>query len=388
MVSDRARAGKSTLGEIVGRTLLPHHLARWALRRTGRRSEATADADAQLLLYSRMLPGGFLHFGYFDDPDTPPEEVSFALLERAQLRYAERVAELVGPPPGTLLEAGCGMGGMLGVFRARGHEVTGLTPDRFQIDHLRRTLPDVPILHCRFEELDEEHVRKPGACRFDNPNADRFSRENVESRSIVTSKSSFTTRHDHGNDRYLGYFDKIVHAESLQYMRPDGALRALDRALAPDGRWIVADYFRLDESADGSPCPQASGSGPNTAPTTAARQARSSRSGWLLSEFRRRLKKHGFEIEAEEDITPHVLPTLGFARLLAERIGLPAFDFGGEKLRVKLPGLHYIVRPALERARRRARREASQLDPGAFSATKRYLLMRIRRSVASEPCGP
>ena len=72
MVSDRARAGKSTLGEIVGRTLLPHHLARWALRRIGRRSEATADANAQLLLYSRMLPEGFLHFGYFDDPLTPP----------------------------------------------------------------------------------------------------------------------------------------------------------------------------------------------------------------------------------------------------------------------------------------------------------------------------
>lgn len=362
MVSDRARAGKSTLGEMVGRALLPSHLARWIRCQLVRRRKTATDADAQLLLYARMLPSGFLHFGYFDDPDTPPEEVSFALLERAQLRYAERVAELVAPPPGTLLEAGCGMGGMLGVFRARGHEVTGLTPDRFQIDHLRRTLPDVPILHCRFEDLDN----------------DRFSYENVTMDPQELSRPLSASRNDRGCDKYIGYFDTIVHAESLQYMRPDGALRALERALAPDGRWIVADYFRLDESAADAADGAASHDG----------AARSVRSGWRLGEYRRLLEERGFEIEAEEDITPHVLPTLGFARLLAERIGLPAFDFGSEKLRVKLPGLHYVVRPALERARRRARREASQLDPEVFAATKRYLLMRIRRSVAPQPCGP
>ncbi|MCY3808091.1 MAG: methyltransferase domain-containing protein, partial [Gemmatimonadetes bacterium] len=357
----RGRFVHGLLGEMVGRALLPSHLARWIRCQLVRRRETATEADAQLLLYSRMLSSGFLHFGYFDDPDTAPEEVSFALLERAQLRYAERVAELVGPPPGTLLEAGCGMGGMLGVFRARGHEATGLTPDRFQIGHLRRTLPDVPILHCRFEDLG----------------SDRFSYENVTTDPQELYRSPSKSHCDHECDKYIGYFDTIVHAESLQYMRPDGALRALERALAPDGRWIVADYFRLDESAAGVAGRAASHDG----------RARSARSGWCLGEYRRLLEERGFEIEAEEDITPHVLPTLGFARLLAERIGLPAFDFGSEKLRVKLPGLHYVVRPALERARRRARREASQLDPEVFSATRRYLLMRIRRSVASRPWG-
>ena len=385
MVSDRARTGKSTLGEIVGRTLLPHHLARWALRRIGRRSEATADADAQLLLYSRMLPEGFLHFGYFDDPATPPEEVSFALLARAQRRYAERVAALVGPPGGTLLDAGCGMGGMLGIFRAQGHDATGLTPDRYQMEHLERRHPDLPVLHCRFEDLDEERVEELSTCRFENSNTDRFSRENVELGSTATSQANFTARNDHECDKYTGYFDTIVHAESLQYMRPGGVFRALGRTLVADGQWIVADYFRLDEPP-GGPCPQASGGGPNVAPTAAAR-ARSGRSGWLLSEFRSRLKKHGFEIALEEDITPHVLPTLGFARLLADRIGLPALDFGCGKLRAKLPGLHYVARPLLARARRAARRETSQLDPALFAATKRYLMMRIRRSVVPEPRG-
>ena len=155
-------------------------------------------------------------------------------------------------------------------------------------------------------------------------------------------------------------------------MRPGGALRAVERALAPDGRWIVADYFRLDESTADVADGVASHDG----------AARSARSGWRLGDYRRLVEERGFEIEAEEDITAHVLPTLGFACLLAERIGLPAFDFGSEKLRVKLPGLHYVVRPALERARRRARRETAHLDPEVFSATKRYLLMRIRRSAA------
>jgi len=353
--SGTGRAGSSPrlrglwiVGQILGRALLPHHVVRWMRRRRTHRRVPTAHANAQLLLYNRMLPGDFLHYGYFDDPDTPPEEVSFAALHRAQLRYARKLAELVGRPGEPVLDAGSGMGGMLGLLRSAGHDVTGLTPDRFQVEHIRRAYPGVPVLHCRFEDMcldKHKHyfVHKSGATiRIDTQNG-----------SV-----------DQHIDRFKHYFGTVIHSESIQYMRPEGVFSVMRRVLAPGGTWIVADYFRRGErgsaAASGRPPPP-------------------DRSGWRLDAFRNRLRDNGFEIASETDITAHVLPTLGFARLLAERIGLPALDFAADKLRAKSPGLHYVVENVAEGVRTAAHRGAAALDPSSFAARKRYLLMSMRR---------
>ena len=271
----------------------------------------TVHGNAQLQLYSRMLPGDFLHYGYFDDPDTPAEEISFADLQRAQLRYAQKLIGRIGPPGLPVLDAGSGMGGMLGLLHSAGHDVTGLTPDRIQVDHIRRAYPDVPVLRCRFEETPV--------------------------------------------DRFKGYCGTVIHAESVQYMESEGVFAVLDKILVESGTWIVADYFRVGRSE-------------------------SNRSGWRLDSFRDRVRAHGFEITDEADITDHVLPTLAFARLLTDRIALPALDFAHGKLRAKYPGLHYVLEDVAERARDAAERSAEVLDPAVFAAHKRYMLMSLRRT--------
>lgn len=315
------------LRQILGRALLPHHVFRWLRRRRVHRRVPTVHANAQLALYNRMLPGDFLHYGYFDDLDTPPETISFDAFHRAQRRYAELLLDLIERPdaasPGgpildaTVLDAGCGMGGMLGILDAAGHDVTGLTPDRFQADHIRRTNPGIPVLHCRFEDIDV--------------------------------------------DRFKGYFGTIIHAESLQYMDADGVFAIMDKIMPQSGTWIVADYFRVTHAARRS-------------------AGRADRSGWRLDAFRARLGEHGYTVAHEADITANVLPTLGFARLLADRIGLPALDFAHDKLRAKTPALHYVLENVAERARDAAVRSAAVLDPAGFAAHKRYLLMKIRKT--------
>lgn len=271
----------------------------------------TVHGNAQLQLYSRMLPGDFLHYGYFDDPDTPAEEISFADLQRAQLRYAQKLIERIGVPGAPVLDAGSGMGGMLGLLRSAGHDVTGLTPDRIQVDHIRRAYPDVPVLRCRFEDTPV--------------------------------------------DRLKAYFDTVIHAESVQYMDSESVFAVLDKIMAHSGTWIVADYFRVGRS-------------------------RTNRSGWRLDSFRDRVRACGFEITDETDITDHVLPTLAFARLLADRIALPALDFAHDKLRAKYPGLHYVLEDVADRVRGAAVRSAEVLDPVVFAAHKRYMLMSLRRT--------
>lgn len=317
-------SGARILGQLLGRALLPHHVVRRMRRRRMHRRVPTVHADAQLLLYSRMLAGDFLHYGYFDDPEVAPERIGFDDLHRAQLRYAEKLIELVGPPGRPVLDAGSGMGGMLGLLRSAGHEVTGLTPDRFQVEHIRNTYPGVPVLHCRFEDLAADRCR----------------------------------------DGFGAYFGTIIHSESLQYMDPEGVFAVLGQIPGNNWQWIVADYFRR---------------GNGEGATRARRRGPRNRSGWRLDDFRARLREHGLRIVREEDVTAHVLPTLGFARLLAERIGLPALDFAIGKLRAKSPGLHYVVENVAERARDAAVRGAEVLDPAAFAARKQYLIMSIRR---------
>lgn len=289
---------------------MPHHVVGWLRRRRRHRRTPTVEGNAQLLLYSRILPGGFLHYGYFDDPDTAPEEISFDSLARAQRRYAELLAELAGPPGRPVLDAGSGMGGMLGLLRSAGHDVTGLTPDRFQVAHIRSAYPDVPLLHCKFEEMPVSENR--------------------------------------------GRFGAVLHAESVQYMVPEQVFPVVDAVLARGGRWIVADYFR--RGVDGE------------------------RSGWRLPEFRRRARDAGFRVARERDITPHVAPTLGFAHLLASRLGLPAFDFARDKLRAKRPGASYVLEEAAAEGRAALIRSLAVLDPVEFAARKRYLIMVLRRN--------
>ena len=301
------------LRQILGRALLPHHIVGWIRRRRQHRRVPTVHANAQLQLYNRILPGDFLHYGYFDDPDTPPEKISFDALHRAQRRYAKQITALIERPDAPILDVGSGMGGMLGLLSAAGHDVTGLTPDRFQVEHIGRTYPGVPILQCHFEDMPARE--------------------------------------------YRGRFGTVIHAESIQYMNPREVFPVVREVLAPGGTWIVADYFR-DGSGQGE------------------------RSGWPLAEFRRRVADAGFHITSERDITANVLPTLAFAHLLATRLGLPALDFAHDKLHAKAPAVHYVLENVVERARGGARRSTAVIDPATFTATKRYLLMTIRRTTA------
>ena len=166
-----------------------------------------AEQDPQLRFYSRVFSGGFLHLGYFDDPATPPETMSLASIEQAQRRYAEEVLAPLEPENSPVLDVGCGMGGFLSLLTTRGFAAHGLTPDRHQIEHIGKTLPGIPLLHCRLEDLDVSNLREA--------------------------------------------FGAVLTAESLQYLDLKPAVAVLSQVLRPGGKWSACDY--LPDS--GSPRP-------------------------------------------------------------------------------------------------------------------------------------
>ncbi|MDH3223600.1 MAG: methyltransferase domain-containing protein [Gemmatimonadota bacterium] len=294
--------------DILVRTLAPSHALAWLGRWRGSGPIPTVRGNTQLNLYSRILPGDFLHYGYFDDPAIEAEAVSLKAVQRAQIRYAEKILELIDAPDAPVLDVGCGMGGLLGLLEGRGHDAFGLTPDRFQIDHIGGAYPDVPVLHCTFEDM---------------PTADHRSR-----------------------------FGTVIHSESLQYMKPDGVFRVMKEILAPGGTWVVADYFRVGDGGE--------------------------RSGWFWERFVSQVSQHGYRFTHQEDITGNVLPTLAFAHLLGNRIGLSAYDFACDKLKAKAPAVHYVMENVAERGREAVLKNLDVIDPERFSSLKRYMLLALK----------
>lgn len=306
------------IGEILIRTFLPHHVVRRIGRRRLRDRLPAGVKNAQLDLYSQVLQGDFLHYGYFDDTGVSPERISFHDMQHAQSRYALEILKLIDVPGAPVLDVGCGRGGMLSLLEGAGFDATGLTPDALEVEYVHRAHRGVPILHCRFEDFP--------------------------------------------SDDYKGAFGTIIHAESIQYTNPAGVIPVVQQILAPGGTWLVADYFRTQPGGE--------------------------RSGWQWEDFRKRLDSGGFRIVHSRDITAHVLPTLGFAHLLATRLGLPLFNYTQGKVRSKSPGVHYVLENIFEGARRSLKRSLEILDPVEFARRKRYMLMSIGREEESDGTRP
>ncbi len=301
---------KKTLWQgTVKKVINPLNLVKVVQLEKNRKVTARSANDAQLKLYSKILKGDFLHYGYFDDRDISAEDISFSMIYKAQERYAEKILDLIpnGESKKHVLDVGCGMGGLLGMLNTRGHKAIGLTPDINQVQYIREHYPN-PTLHCRFEEI---------------PTAE-----------------------------YQGAFDVIITSESLQYLNLDQSLPLIKTLLRPGGCWIACDYFRTHpESFE--------------------------KSGHIWEDFETRLKQLNFNLESTEDITPHILPTIAFAHLWGTRVGVPVLDFLIEKLKVKNPGWYYLAEDVIPQLLEKVESNLKVVDPLQFSATKKYMLMKI-----------
>lgn len=193
---------------VVRRIINPTHL--WEagkLQRHRKRDKRVYD-DAQLKLYAEILPGDFLHYGYFDDPDRAPEDITLNDIIRAQNRYAELLIQHATDRDPPVLDVGCGMGGLCRMLLERGFSPVALTPDRMQVSHVSAKYPNVPVIHSKFEDIPI--------------------------------------------DQHTARYGTVFTAESLQYLKLDRALPLLAQVLKPGGRWIACDYFRRNPAHEKS----------------------------------------------------------------------------------------------------------------------------------------
>ncbi len=292
----------SVLTRLLNVPALVRHLRR---HRSGRSVWDPAH-DLELALYGAVFGNNFLHYGYFANPPADPEAISLAQVKQAMDDYASLLVERVHSGE-RVLDIGCGMGGLLARLQAAGARPTGLTPNRAHAAHVRTHWPAVPLLEGTLESFDP-------AARTER-------------------------------------FDAVINSESFQYIALDAGIERVKGFLAPGGRWIVIDYFRL-------------------------RPDSKNRSGHLLADFDAAIDRHGLRVVERVDVTDNVVPSLAYARVLAERFALPVAHFFSEKFFLRHPFLGYLFQPNVQD--RLAQLRLDTLDPEVFKREKRYLLYVLR----------
>jgi SAM-dependent methyltransferase len=287
------------LGDIFRRALDLKALL--AARREARAARHDGRGDLELEFYQACFGNDYLHAGYFDPIPADPESISFADLKRAMQAYTDLVAARV-PDGARVLDVGCGTGGLIGQLRARGIDAIGLTPSTAHARYVRERY-GCEVIESKLEAIDVERWRRG--------------------------------------------FDVLTSMESFHNVPPDRGVPIMRELLAPGGRWINIDYYRL-------------------------RADTRNRSGRLLDDYRRALDAAGFEVVEEIDVSANTAPSMAFAHLVASRIVVPMIDFGVGRFFFKRPVLRYLTQDIV--ARQRSRIRIDGIDPATLARDKRYLL--------------
>jgi len=157
--------------------------------------------DLELSLYSQILTNNMLHFGYFDDTSVTCESISLKQLEDAQIRYAQKIIEQIKDKNNTVLDVGCGMGGLSSMIRKLDIPVEALTPNKKQIAFINKTQESLKTHQCKFEHFETDTQ-----------------------------------------------YGTVINSESIQYIALDDAFQKVNNILLPGGRWIIVDFFRINTS--------------------------------------------------------------------------------------------------------------------------------------------
>jgi len=82
--------------------------------------------------------------------------------EGADIEGEARLADVLVPRGGWILDAGSGMGRVGGALVARGHRVVGVDFDAEILDQSRRTYPALPLVDSRLDELTPRRLVAAG----------------------------------------------------------------------------------------------------------------------------------------------------------------------------------------------------------------------------------
>ncbi len=114
--------------------------------------------DHVLKWYARTIQSPYLHYGFWDEPDSIVlSEVTLHDLQQAQRRYIEHLATFIPNGVRTILDVGCGLGGNAAYLRDLGYAVETLSPDVYQEKVIQEKFGGaIPFYRTKFEHFNED----------------------------------------------------------------------------------------------------------------------------------------------------------------------------------------------------------------------------------------
>jgi len=263
--------------------------------------------DLELMLYSKIIRNDMLHYGYFEDINIDSDSISIKDLENAQMTYVELIIEQILDKEKEVLDVGCGMGGLSKILYDKGIKVQSLTPDDNQKKHINQKYAALTVHHMKFEDFKTDEK-----------------------------------------------FGTVINSESLQYIDLDTAFNSVSNILSDNGRWIVTDYFRINDNGI-------------------------NKSGHMHTDFLDSVERNGWKIVHKNDMTLNSLPTLKFAITFIDRFIKPLALFSNEKLKHKQGWLFYLTEELRGNLSKKSKKELAALDPEKFINEKKYMFYVLER---------
>ena len=104
--------------------------------------------DHVLKLYSKTIQSSYLHYGFWDDPDSVNiESINLQEIKNAQTRYIEHLASFIPNKVELILDVGCGIGGNAEFLINKGFKVETLSPDDFQKEAINEKFNGEVLFH-------------------------------------------------------------------------------------------------------------------------------------------------------------------------------------------------------------------------------------------------
>lgn len=153
--------------------------------------------DIALKLAHKMFGLEHLHYGYFEKNNPAKLEN----LNKAQNAYVEKLVSMIPKNVKTILDVGCGTGGVAKQLVSKKYDVTCIAPDPYLIE---KTL------------------------------------ENTNGK-----VKTYTDLYENIQDFAPESFDLILMSESCQYIKPDPGWEQNKKVLKKGGYYLVADFFKI-----------------------------------------------------------------------------------------------------------------------------------------------
>ena len=114
--------------------------------------------DHVLKLYSETIRSDYLHYGFWDEPNSVElESITLQEIKNAQERYIEYLASFIPNEVNSILDVGCGIGGNAEYLINQGYVVETLSPDDFQKSTIAEKFNNqMTFHHCKFEKFQPE----------------------------------------------------------------------------------------------------------------------------------------------------------------------------------------------------------------------------------------